>query len=181
MIGCWFNAPDLLFCGWFEYYIVSLYNIYEVIILAHQEVIEHFFSLMQTVNRHVRAGQFDQEGQRELLITRVQWMILRYVRRHPERTIGQLANQLNVRSSTMSQMIDRLEKVGLVFRSTGTLDARARVVSLTEEGMNTIHHMEERFIEALAAPFDQLSSEEQLELVRLLEKLTGYFPKRGER
>lgn len=149
--------------------------------MPHQEVIEHFFSLIQTVNRHVRAGQFDQEGQRELLITRVQWMILRYLRRHPERTIGQLANQLNVRSSTMSQMIDRLEKVGLVYRTTGTLDARSRVVSLTKDGMNTIHQMEERFIEALAGPFEQLSSVEQSELVRLLEKLTGYFPKRGER
>lgn len=149
--------------------------------VAHHEMIEHFFSLIQTVNRHVRAGQFDQEQQGDLLVTRVQWMILRYLRRHPGRTIGQLADQLNVRSSTMSQMIDRLEKVDLVYRSTGTIDARARVVSLTPEGLNTIHRMEERFIEALSFPFDQLSPEEQRTLVKLLEKLTGYFPKRGEK
>ncbi|HMM19169.1 MAG TPA: MarR family transcriptional regulator [Selenomonadales bacterium] len=149
--------------------------------MAHYEMIEHFFSLIQTINRHVRAGQFDQGKHSDFLITRVQWMILRYLRRHPGRTIGQLADHLNVRSSTMSQMIDRLEKVGLAYRSTGTTDARARVVSLTDEGINTIHQIEGRFIEALSAPFDELSPEEQRTLVGLLGKLTGYFPKRGEK
>ncbi|MGZ4111798.1 MAG: MarR family winged helix-turn-helix transcriptional regulator [Tumebacillaceae bacterium] len=144
--------------------------------MKNRELIEQFFVSIQSINRYMRAGQFDQENQP---LTRVQWMILRHVFRREERTIGQLAEHLNVRSSTMSQMIDRLEKAELVYRATDTNDARARVVRLTPEGLKAIQEIETNWLETLAEPFDHLSTEEHQTLVKIMKKLTYHLPKRS--
>lgn len=148
--------------------------------MLQNEMIERFFSLVQLVNRYARAGQFNLENRDNLQITRVQWLILRHLHHRRENTIGQLAEHLNVRPSTMSQMIDRLEKVKLVYRATDATDARARMVRLTDDGEETIRRMESRFVAKLAAPFQHLTADEQQLLVQLLTKLTAGFPKRGE-
>ena len=135
--------------------------------------IEQFVASLQAVNRHLRSSAFDSGG---LPVTRVQWLLLRQLQRSGGATIGQLADLLDVRASTMSQMLDRLERSGFVTRTQDAVDARIRIVKLTEAGLRTIRSSEEAWRKALAEPFAALAEEERDRLVELMRKLTENLP-----
>ncbi len=144
--------------------------------MERQELIEQYLYALQNINRYIRSGTF--QGMAPS-ITRVQWLILRYLDRKSEGTIGQLAAHLAVRSSTMSLMIDRLEKTKLVYRSTDSLDARTRIVRLTGDGKEMIRLTEDRWVDTLAAPFTRLTDRERRLLVQLTAKLAGSLAQNG--
>jgi DNA-binding MarR family transcriptional regulator len=137
------------------------------------DLIEQYLYAHQNINRHIRSGALRGVAPS---VTRVQWLILRYLNRESEATIGQLAAHLAVRSSTMSLMIDRLEKTRLVYRSTDPRDARTRNVRLTAEGGEMIVRVQDRWADALSVPFTGLTEEERHLLVQLTAKLAGSLP-----
>ncbi len=138
--------------------------------MDQHDLIEQYLYAHQNINRHIRSGAL--QGMAPS-VTRVQWMILRYLDRNSQGTIGQLAAHLAVRSSTMSLMIDRLEKARLVYRSTDPRDARMRIVRLTGEGGAMIVRVQARWADALFVPFTKLTEEERRLLVQLTAKLAG--------
>lgn len=139
--------------------------------------LEDFIGHLQALNRHLRSSAFDQ-GKHP--ITRVQWLLLRCLYRQGGTTIGQLAEHLDVRASTMSQMIDRLEKSGYVRRSGDPRDARVKLIQLSEHGQQLIRNMEATWIKSLALPFEQLTPDEKQQLVSMMHKLVDLLPKRSE-
>jgi DNA-binding MarR family transcriptional regulator len=142
--------------------------------MADKAQLEIFTTHLQKVNRYLRCKTFENK---ERSITRVQWLLLRYLYSEPERSIGQLAAHLDVRQSTMSQMLDRLEKVDLIVRRTDSQDARIKLVELTSAGISFIRQTEETWMEALAEPFAYFSAQERQALVSLMEKLSQHLPK----
>lgn len=138
--------------------------------------VEQFVASLQAVNRHLRSAAFD--AGREPL-TRVQWLLLRKLQRGGAATIGQLAAHLDVRASTMSQMLDRLERSGYITRAQDAEDARIRIVQLTETGRSIIRHTEDVWKEALTEPFGKLPQPEREQLVHLMRKLSEQLPGGG--
>lgn len=141
--------------------------------MNNQEVFELFAAHLQKINRHIRNSK---SGLDLKHITRVQWLLLRRLKRKEGCTIGQLADYLNVRSSTMSQMIDRLEKANLVIRENTSDDARVKNVLLTEEGEQLIRQSEDLWIRELSVPFEHFTDEERIQLTSLMEKLVNHLP-----
>lgn len=135
--------------------------------------IEQFVASLQALNRHLRSSAFDAGSSP---VTRVQWLLLRQLQRSGGATIGQLATMLDVRASTMSQMLDRLERSGFVTRTQDAVDARIRIVQLTEAGERTIRDSEQAWRRALAEPFAGLEEDERDRLVELMRKLTEQLP-----
>lgn len=142
-----------------------------------RETLEQFIQYMQTINRFLRSNVFDQQ---QSPLTRVQWLLLRYVSRSGASTIGSLAVHLDVRPSTMSQMVDRLEKAGLVYRESSDPDARVRWVKLTNEGVEMIRRMETLWAESLLEPFEQLSEAERAQLMNYMQRLAEALPKKDK-
>lgn len=142
--------------------------------------IEQFMASFQALNRHLRLAAFDAGRQRQQPITKVQWLLLRQLHRRAGMTIGQLAEHLDVRASTMSQMLDRLERSGYVRREQDAQDARVKMINLTAAGSDVIAQTETVWMEALSEPFGQLSGEERDALVLLMKKLADCVPRRGE-
>jgi DNA-binding MarR family transcriptional regulator len=140
-------------------------------------LLERLFESLQVINRALRAGSLAEGGWN---ITRVQWMILRHIRKHSDCTIGELAERLDVRPSTMSQMLDRLEKVDLVMRVPSPTDARVKQIRLTEKGHQVIRQVESVWLSRLRAPFAELTDEEQGMLVELLGKLAANVARRTQ-
>ncbi|MCC2685411.1 MAG: MarR family transcriptional regulator [Paenibacillaceae bacterium] len=143
--------------------------------MNNQEVLEQFAASLQSVSRHMRHTSSNASSQQ---VTRVQWLLLRHLKKWGGRTIGQLAEYLNVRSSTMSQMIDRLEKANLVAREQDRTDARVKSVHLTDAGEELIRLSEEHWVSELSGPFEAFSSEERTQLVDLMKKLVDHLPTR---
>lgn len=129
--------------------------------------LERFIDSVQYIGRMMKRNQRNQAL--PFGITKTQWFILRILVRKPS-TIGELARKLEVRSSSMSQMIDRLELAGFVERKTDPADARSKIVVLSDEGKKHMDTISTKRIEFLSDPFSQLSEEEQVKIVELMEK-----------
>ncbi|MFD1677599.1 MarR family winged helix-turn-helix transcriptional regulator [Alicyclobacillus fodiniaquatilis] len=138
--------------------------------MTAEESLEQLFDHLHTINRAIRSGAHI-EGVAP--ITRVQWMILRHLHHKPGSTIGELAQRLDVKPSTMSQMLDRLEKVNLISRSKSAEDSRIRHVSLTATAEGMMHTMWAASRSRLQNAFDQFAPDEQQHLLTLLGRLAG--------
>lgn len=136
--------------------------------LPSREVVERFTNALWRIHRHLRSGALSQDGKE---ITRVQWQILRYLRRVERCTIGQLADSMDVRPSTMSQMLDRLEKQDWVVRTRSSEDSRVRLIELTPVGRVFIRSMEGLRQDRLSPALNTLTQAEQETLTGLLTRV----------
>lgn len=140
--------------------------------MAEHEFIDQFLTHWQSINRHLRQDVLTETAER---VTRLQWMLLRHVYRVETSTIGDLAEKFGVRPSTVSQMADRLEKSDLIRRVSNPADARIKLVSLTAKGQSLIQNVESIWAKRLREGLSQFSSEEQADLLKLLERLASSF------
>jgi DNA-binding MarR family transcriptional regulator len=145
--------------------------------MENKELLHSIVMNMQAINRYLRSMVSDQA---ENPVTRVQWMLLRHLQRNSSCTIGELAEHLDVRSSTMSQMVDRLEKNGIVYRASNQKDARVKSVTLSEKGKKIIQEREMLWVNSLAQPFQNFSVEEKETLLNLMDKLVSHIPKKRD-
>jgi len=67
-------------------------------------------------------------------VSATQLATLAYLAKHPRSTMTEIANLLDLNKSAVSSMISRLERAGLVTRTSDPDDARSSFVSLTSKG-----------------------------------------------
>jgi DNA-binding MarR family transcriptional regulator len=91
------------------------------------------------------------------------------VDRRPRMT--ELADYLGLEKHTMSGLIDRAEKKGLVARAPNETDGRATDVLITAEGLKLIKRLRAQGQKALAPLIAQLSAAEQSSLQNLLQRM----------
>ena len=88
------------------------------------------------------------------------------------RGMGALAADLGCDASNMTQIVGRLEALGLVIRESNPDDRRARLVARTARGDELNRRFEEAFAFARAA-VGRLAADEQEQLTVLLRKALG--------
>ncbi|ANS73916.1 hypothetical protein AWM70_04495 [Paenibacillus yonginensis] len=70
----------------------------------------------------------------KLGITGIQFYVLSALREQPELSMSDLAERVHLGNSTLSGVIDRMEKAGYVERKRSDLDRRTVTLHLTNEG-----------------------------------------------
>jgi DNA-binding MarR family transcriptional regulator len=98
---------------------------------------------------------------------------LRVLRDRGDLPISQLGGVLCMKASTATNLVDRLERAGLVRRGTDPTDRRVTLVSLSplaKEALSDYTLVEET---GLIARMERLSPAEQIELASLLEQIAG--------
>jgi DNA-binding MarR family transcriptional regulator len=85
--------------------------------------------------------------------------------------MAELADYLGLEKQTMSGLIARAEKRGLVARAPNPEDARATDVFLTSEGAKLFKRLRLQTQEALAPLTEQLSASDQRRLQDLLQRM----------
>lgn len=78
------------------------------------------------------------------VLTGPQFAVMWVVREYPDADQGSLAAAVTLDSSTMADVCRRLEKRGLIARRESPRDARAKVLTLTDEGAATLDQMMQR-------------------------------------
>jgi DNA-binding MarR family transcriptional regulator len=78
----------------------------------------------------------------------------------PGVTVGELAADERVSTAAMSKRVSRLERDGLVTRTTDDADRRRTGLTLTDEGQRTLRRVRSRRTAWLASRLDTLSAEE---------------------
>ena len=89
--------------------------------------------------------------------------------RRPRMT--ELADYLGLEKQTMSGLISRAEKRGLVARAPNAADGRATDVFLTSEGVKLVRRLRSQGKQALAPLVDHLSPLDQKNLGELLQRM----------
>lgn len=71
---------------------------------------------------------------KQLGITYPQYLVLMILWENDNRVIGEITELLGLETNTVTPLLQRMEKQGLVIRSKGLVDSRQRIISLTREG-----------------------------------------------
>ena len=70
----------------------------------------------------------------QLGITYPQYLVLMVLWENDNQPVNEIARKLILETNTVTPLIQRMEKQGLVIRTRGLVDSRQRIVSLTKEG-----------------------------------------------
>lgn len=133
---------------------------------AFREIIRVFGLLERAMQQH-----FARFG-----ISGAQWGVLRNLHRAEEEgcrglRLKDLGDRLLIRPPSVTGVVDRLERAGLVARSDSTEDLRAKQVALTDRGRATVQRALEVHQEQVNRVMGGLTHAEQAALHGLLAKL----------
>lgn len=92
-----------------------------------------------------------------------------------EMKISEISQILQVTSPTVTQIINILEKDGLVERTVDPDDRRAVKIRLTPAGIKVTEEARKLFFETFTGLIDYLGEEESEQLANLLAKVHQYF------
>ena len=84
---------------------------------------------------------------KELGITYPQYLVLMVLWEKNNQPVNDIAHRLLLETNTVTPLLQRMEKLGIVHRKKGELDKRQQIVSLTEKGKE----MEEKAYELIPA------------------------------
>lgn len=113
-------------------------------------------------------------------ISGAQWGVLRVLHRaHEEARAGlrlkDLGGRLLVRPPSVTTVVDRLERQGLVTRQASATDRRSKSVSLTPAGEELVRTILEGHSRQIHSMLAGLSSEEQAQLLDLMRRLHAHL------
>lgn len=87
-------------------------------------------------------------------------------------TNAEIAEILDIRPSSVSATLSRLEEAGLIVREPSSRDKRVVIVRLSEKGQKMASHRDQGVADLADQLFGNLSDDEQAELQRLLDKVS---------
>jgi DNA-binding MarR family transcriptional regulator len=109
-------------------------------------------------------------GMKELTMAQLETMA--YLYEHKNVKMSELANHAGVKMSTMTDMIDRLNKIGLVERKHDEKDRRSITVSITKKLQSKVYGHIKDHDEQLSKVMDCLTKIEKQWAVKILTKMT---------
>lgn len=68
-------------------------------------------------------------------ITYPQYLVMLVLWEHEKQTVMDISHRLQLDTNTVTPLLQRMEKAGLIKRTKGKEDARQRIVTLTEKGL----------------------------------------------
>lgn len=86
-------------------------------------------------------------------------------------TNAELAEELDVKPSSVTALVDRLEQGGLVCRQSSPTDKRVTLIRLTQKGRERVEERQDEREKMMDAAFASLTPEEQKKLGELLGKV----------
>jgi len=125
--------------------------------------------LLNDVSRQMR-NRFDRQA-RALGLTRAQWRVMMFLRRHEGARQGELASLLEVENVTLGRHIDRLEESGWVERRRDPSDRRAWRLFLAAKSMPILDKLAVVLMETRETALDGFSAHERDTLIETLLRI----------
>ena len=130
------------------------------------ERLEHAFSLA------VRKLAADL-AKEEIGLTKPQFFILNLLSKRGKCTVSELADEMFVKPSAITTMIDRLYKSGFVLRHRDEEDRRVVYVQLSEKGEAMLQHARAERRKIIERYLRQLRLDELEQFVHIIEKIVA--------
>ncbi|MGM9940446.1 MAG: MarR family winged helix-turn-helix transcriptional regulator [Bulleidia sp.] len=97
--------------------------------------------------------------------------IMRIIHRHGPKTQKQLAEKMDIRQASLSEVIAKMEESGLITKTRDRRDHRVTVINLTEKGLEITLANREKHHRQRNELLSCFTTEEKQELAQLLDKL----------
>jgi DNA-binding MarR family transcriptional regulator len=104
-------------------------------------------------------------------LTAPQILLMQTIRDGGDITLGEVANKMSLSQATVTTIVDRLEKRGLVFRERSTEDKRKVYVYLTDTAFNTLREAPIPLQDHFARQFGDLHEWEQTMIISSLQRV----------
>lgn len=104
-------------------------------------------------------------------LTAPQWVLLRALAASGSMGIGNLAREIHLSQATTTDIVDRLEKRGLVSRARSTVDRRRVQVAILPEGIRLVDESPAPLQQDFVDRFQRLNDWEQTQILSSLQRL----------
>lgn len=104
-------------------------------------------------------------------LTSPQILLLQTIRDKGEVTIGEIASEMSLSQATVTTIIDRLEKRGLVYRKRSLADKRKVHAHLTDEAIETLKSAPIPLQDQFARQYANLQDWEQAMIISSLQRV----------
>jgi DNA-binding MarR family transcriptional regulator len=108
---------------------------------------------------------------KETGLTSPQLVVLHLLRREGAVPPSQIAKSVSLSQATISSILDRLQRAGLIDRQRSPKDGRVMLAALTDKGMAAIEHSPELLQSAFLDRFRTLQPWEQQMLIASLQRI----------
>ncbi|MBU3191825.1 MarR family transcriptional regulator [Clostridium bowmanii] len=106
-------------------------------------------------------------------LTVSQFAVLEILYHKGDLKVCEIIERILSTGGNMTVVIDNLVKVNLVKRCTHPKDRRVNLISITEEGKSVMRDIFPKHLENINEIFSNLTSQEKINLIGLLKKLSG--------
>lgn len=106
-------------------------------------------------------------------LTAPQLLVMQAIRKEGQAKPSSIAHDVLLSQATVTTIIDRLEKSGLVERERGTTDRRVVYISLTDEGQDRLRRAPELLQAGFIRELDKLEDWEKSLLVASLQRVAA--------
>lgn len=106
-------------------------------------------------------------------MTAPQILLLRAIKESPQASVGGISARISLSQATVTTMINRLEKRGLVARKRSTKDKRVVHVRLTDEGKEVLKSAPMPLQDKFANEFHELQDWEQAMMLAALQRIAS--------
>ncbi len=130
-----------------------------------------FYHLAKTYQQSNKVWRKSMSG---FSVTATQGMVLNFLHDGDKITSKELGDRTMLDSATLTGVLDRLEKAGLIERLQHPSDRRAIIVALTDEGKSVANETYEEIERANEVFLKCLTQEEQLNLRIMLKKVRNH-------
>ncbi len=104
-------------------------------------------------------------------LTGPQLTVLKLLESFPDLSLSSLSERIRAQNSTVSGIIDRMERESLVKRERSPQDRRVTFIRLTEKGQKVARQIKVEPMEVFRGAMGSLTREEMRDLLRLLRKV----------
>jgi DNA-binding MarR family transcriptional regulator len=104
-------------------------------------------------------------------ITKSEFLMIKFLNNSNNILVNELADQLSLSNSTVVERLNSLEDVGMIKRERNSKDRRKVTITLTDKSTKIINQVDINIFDFIPHFFDELNSNEKLELLQLFKKI----------
>lgn len=128
--------------------------------------------LMHSIITELRFDRLDSWSEKLKGLNQLELHILKFTEEHPDMVLKDIRDTIDIPHSTLTSVVDRLEKRGLIRRTISQRDRRSFCLELTKKGQsiqdehtNVDHYLADKLLKTLD------NEEEQQTFILLLDKI----------
>ena len=120
---------------------------------------------------YTESRRLTKELARRAQLTGPQLTVVKILEQLGDLSLSELSDRIRAQNSTVTGIIDRMEREGLVVRARSTEDRRVVHIRLTDKGARLAREIPVEPMEIFRSALESLSAQEMRDLLRILTKI----------